>query len=261
MIRFTARLLLKNKVLWAWPILITIIAVAMAVWGIIEPAPNGSSFVIGLNVKIPGSVFVMQLVSLITLISIIGLPTHFSKNIEADRAALILSKPISRTDLFLSDYAAMLVVSLFYTFITIVILAVLVGFEAGVLPVQMFLTFLIFLPLYLLGFYIAILFFLIITNSYLGSVLLGYILIPLLSSLFLNAENVLGFIGFSSATMQTILDFFSYLIPSVSGMERIMQTAIAQGFSAIDGGFFTFVLASFLPFFLAGWYIMERKQF
>jgi len=36
---------------------------------------------------------------------------------------------------------------------------------------------------------------------------------------------------------------------------------MAQGFSAIDGGFFAFVIASFLPFFLAGWYILERKQF
>lgn len=221
MTKFTVRLLLKNKVLWAWPIIVLLVAVIAGWHGEIQSAGNSYSFLIafGDSPPIPGGFIINGLIGFLILIAVIGVPTHFSKNLDPERASLILSKPVTRTEFFLSEFIGVLIVTVFYTLITDIILAVLLLAKAGIFPHRLYLAILLYIPLYFLAIYISIVLLLILTNSYLASVLIAYFFIVPLSGLLYRAEP---FLGWDSELMVNIANGLSYIIPSTSGVERLM---------------------------------------
>lgn len=261
MISLTLRTLFKNKVLWAWPILFLLFVLAVFYWGGVSSAQNSYSFTLVMGgANIPSSMVIPQLTSFVVLLSIIGFPSHFSKNLKPERGSLLLSKPISRTELFFSDFAAMLTVAFSYTLVSIILLAVLVGFEAGIFPVQFFIALLLFLPLLLLTYYITIVLFLILTNSYLAGALLGWIVTGF-SSIFFNIEQFMKIFGFDSDFAYGVIDVLSFLIPSAGGVEQLLEQVYSGGFAAFDGGLFAFILASCLPFGILSYYLYLNKEF
>lgn len=261
MIRFTVRTLLKNKTLWAWPGIIILFVLAIFTWGGISADPSSPSYFIQLaNLNLPASTVINQIVSLIILISIIGIPTHFSENLKPDRASLLLSKPISRTELFFSDFAGMFIFSFIYTVITVVLIGLLTAIQGPIFPIQHFLALLIFLPLTLLTFYITIVLFLILTNSYLGAVLLGYFLTGF-SSLFINVDQFLQIFGLTDTWFEFLLQVLAYLIPSAEAFQQIMRQIFNSGFSSIDLSLLGFAFVSCLPFSLLGYYLFRKEQF
>ncbi|MDZ7683638.1 MAG: hypothetical protein U5J63_18480 [Fodinibius sp.] len=196
MIRFTLRTIFKNKVLWAWPGIFLLFAATTFYWGGVSPTTQGASFTFTFgNATIPAGIVMSQITSFVVLMGIIGFPNHFANALKPERASLLLSNPISRSEFFFSDFAAMLTVAISYTFLSIIPMALLLGIEGGIFPVQFFLTMLIFLPLQLLTFYITIVFFLIITNSYLAGALLGWIVTGF-SSLFLSIGQDFRNVGY-----------------------------------------------------------------
>lgn len=261
MIRLTLRTLFKNKILWAWPGLFLLFILATFYWGSIAPAQNSYSFtfVMG-DLNIPSGMVMSQLTSFVVLLSIIGFPNHFAKNLKPERGSLLLSKPISRTEFFFSDFAAMLTVAVTYTSVSIILLAVLLGLKAAIFPFQFFIALLLFLPFLLLTYYITIVLFLILTDSYLAGALLGWILTGF-SSLFFNIEPFMKMFGFDSDFAYGVVDALSYLIPSAGGVERLLQQIYSGGFSAFDGGLFAFILASCLPFGILSYYLYLNKEF
>jgi len=261
MIRYNLRTLLKNKVLWAWPIVYFLFTLVIFAWGDITSAQNSYSFILVLGgVHISSSMFISQFVSITTLITVVGLPSHFFKNLKSERAALLLSKPISRSDFFLADFASVMILAFFYTFICIMLLAILMAVKAAIFPFQLFLGFLLFLPLLLLTYYITIVLILILTNSFLGAVFFGYFLTGF-SSLFLDIKQIFRFFGIKSKLAHVAITLLSYLIPSAEGAERILNQIFSGGFTAIDGSLFVFVLVSCLPFGLLSYYLFLKKEF
>lgn len=262
MIRFTVRTLMKNKILWSWPALVFLSVAAIFTWGDISSAQNSYSFIIHLGeLKIPAGLFINQfLLSLITLIAIISMPSHFAANLNPRRAALLLSKPISRSEMYLSDFAAMLVTSVLYSLLTILLLAVLVGIKAAIFPYQLFLGLLILLPLILFCYYLTITLFLLLFNSYLAAVVLGYFLTGF-SSLLLNIEPFLQLIGWDGTLGGAALTACTFIIPSSGGFQQLMENLLAGGFAVIDGGLLLFALTTCLPFGLLGFYFFQKEEF
>lgn len=261
MIRLNLYQLFKNKTLWAWPGLFLLFVVAMLYWGDIGAAQNSYSFTVILGGgEIPMSIVMSQLMSLVILICIIGLPNHFSKNLTPERGSLLLSKPISRSEFFFSDFISVSAVLFSYTIISVVLMAILLGIKAAIFPVQFFLGQLLFFPLLIMTYYISIVLFLILTESYLGGALLGWIVTGF-SSVFLNSDKILSMLGFQSEFASIFMDVLSYLIPSAGGIQELIRQVYSGGFSAIDGGLFAFVLASCLPFALLSYYLLQKKEF
>lgn len=261
MIRYIQRTLVKNKVLWAWPGLFFLFALVIFIWGDISSAQNSYSFLISLGaLTLPSQMVISQLISIVVLFGIIGLPSHFADNLKSDRASLLLSKPISRSEFFFSDFAAMLSVTFSYTLICVVFLALLTGIKGAIFPYQFFITLLFFMPLLLLTYYVAIVLFLVVTHSYLAGALLGWLVVSF-SPFFLNAGQYLDMFGIQSTVIHGILGILSYTIPSAGGIEQLIQGMLRNGFSAFDGGLWVFSLASCLPFGLLGYYLFRKKEF
>lgn len=262
MIQFTLRSLLRRKVLWVWPGLFLLFAVVIISWGDISSAQNSYSFMIMIGeAPLPSGIIISQFfISFVTLIAVIGMPGHLAENIKPERASLILSKPISRAELYFSDFVAMLIFSFFYTLISVFLLAIPVAIQAMVFPFQLFGALLLLLPLLLLTYYITIVFFLLLTNSYLGSVLLGYFLTNF-STLFLDTGNLLNMFGLDTPFAENLIAVLSYIIPSAGGMQQILESVLSNGFSSFDGGLFLFSLASCLPLLALGYYLIRKKEF
>ena len=261
MIRFTIRTILKNKILWAWPGIFVLFAAATFYWGGISPSAEGASFVFNFGkASLPSGMVMSQITSFVVLMGIIGFPNHFAKALEPERASLMLSNPISRSEFFFSDLAAMVTISLAYAFLSVFPMAILLGIEGGIFPMQFFLTMLLFLPLLLLTYYVTIVLFLILTDSYLAGALLGWIVTGF-SSLFLNIEKVLTTFGINSETIHTTMDVLSFLIPSSAAIQQVMQAAYGGGFTAIDGSLLAFALATFLPMTALSYYLYLNKEF
>ena len=126
MIRYTIRTLLKNKTLWAWPGIFILFVIVITIWGGVSADPSGYSYAINLGgVPLPTGIVINQLVSITILIAIIGIPTHFSEHLKPERASLLLSKPISRDELFLSDFAGVFAFCFAYTLISVLLLTLL----------------------------------------------------------------------------------------------------------------------------------------
>lgn len=282
MFRFNVELLLRNKVLWAWPIIAVLLAAAVGFYGEIQSAGNSYSFLLafGDGNSFPSGFIINGLIDFLILIAVIGIPSHFSKNLDSERASLILSKPIDRTDFFLAEFGAVMTVSLFYTLITDIVLAVLLFIEAGIFPFQLYLAILFYIPLLIFAIYVSIALLLILTHSYLAGVLIAYLLIVPLSGFLLNAETFLNMFGFNSGLMVTLTDGLSYLVPSAAGVEQLMSGfrgpaagdgagsidqmmagVLHEGLVVFDWQLFGFVLISCLPFFLLSFYLMRRKEF
>lgn len=261
MIPFTLHTLFKNKVLWAWPGLFLLFVIFVFIWGDVSSAQNSYSFMITLgDVDLPSGMVLTQLLGFVVLFAIIGLPNHFAENLKSERASLLLSKPISRTELFFSDFAAMMTITFFYSVISVLILAVLTVFKAAIFPVQLFIALVLLLPLLMLTYYITIVVFLILTNSYLAGAILGYMFTGF-SSVFLDSSRFLDMLGWDSGFAHTIVEIFSYIIPSSGGIQQLLQGIYHNGFSGFDGGLFAFVIASCLPFGLLGYYLFLNKEY
>ncbi|MDZ7658955.1 hypothetical protein [Fodinibius sp.] len=261
MIRYTLRTLLKNKTLWAWPGIFMLFVVAITVWGGVSADPSSYSYAINLGgLPLPTGIVINQLVSITILISIIGIPTHFSENIKPERASLLLSKPLSRSELFFSDFMGVFTFCFAYTVISVLLLAVLTTVHGVLFPLHHAIAIIVFLPLILLTYYITIVLFLILTNSYLGAVILGYFLTDF-SALFLNADQFLQMFGLTDTWFETLLQILAYLIPSSEAFQQIMSQIFDSGFSGVDISLLGFAFVSCVPLALLAFYQFRKKQF
>ncbi|NGP87502.1 hypothetical protein [Fodinibius halophilus] len=261
MIRFITRTIFKNKALWSWPAIVLLFVLAIMYWGDIAAAQNSYSFSVQVgDLNLSAAMVMSQIIGLITLVCIIGFPNHFSQNLKSERSSLILSKPISRSDFFFSDLAAVSIVAVAYTLITLLLLAIMLAIKAAIFPFQFFLGILLFLPLLILTYYITIVLFLTITNSYLAGAILGWFITSLSAGL-LKIEKLIDLFGIESELFRYFMVALSYIIPSAGGVEELLKQIYSGGFSALDGGLLAFILVSCLPLGLLSLYIFRKKEF
>lgn len=158
MIRFNCRQLLKHKALWFWPGLYLLFILAIIIWGSIEPATNGPFLITLGQFPIPVWAFMFQALAGIVIICVIAYPKHYADTLDPERASLIFSHEVSRTEFFFTDFASILWVSFLYTLFMVVVIAILAGIEAGVFPIQFYVASLIVCPFYILCYYISVVF-------------------------------------------------------------------------------------------------------
>ncbi len=289
MFRFNTKLLLNSRIIWIWPVAAIVIAFIVGYYGDIQSAGNSYSFLLTFSNSppFPSGLFIPGLIGFFILIAVIAVPSHLNKNLEPERAALIFSKSITRSDFFFSEFASVMAVVVGFTLFTDIALAVLLFAEAGIFPLQLYLAVLLFLPLYFFVTYVSIVLLLILTRSYLASVLIGYLVVPFISAVLLRLEFFFNLLGWNSDFLLGLADVLSYFIPSSQGVEALMSDFEAggsveinvdngsvgeafysvtsgvflDGFAAFDWQLFGFVLVSCLPFFLLSYYLMTRKEF
>lgn len=245
MFQFNVKLLLNNRILLVWPLTAIVAPFIIGFTGSAESAIASYSFVSGIFL----------------FLAVISIPSHLNKNLKRDHAALLFSKPVSRSQFFFSEYGAVFAVTFLYSLIAAVAFTILHLLGTGTFPFQFFLGVIIFTPIYFIVVYITIFLLLLVTDSYLGSVLAGYIVIPLVSVYLLKSEKFLTMIGWDTDFLLLLSDILSYLIPSVMSIDLITQQIITKGFTAFDWQLFGFGLLSCIPFLLLSYYAMIRKEF
>ena len=255
MIRFTMRQLFKNGMLLAWPVLAAAFVLIALLFGSTEAA-GSNSFVITFTDKfsLDSAMLTMQSFSVIWLIAMVSLPTHLVENLQPERASLLFSKPLSRTDFFVSDIAGVLITASLYSLFTALVIGLYVGFTASVLPVN-FLIATLCIPLYMLALYAAISFMVYLTESYMASVFVVFALQPISMILFSFDELMPA----SGGTLKTIANVLNFIIPSTGAAQSLISKVLNN--ASFDLALAGHVIISSLPFFLISYYIMTQKEF
>jgi len=255
MIRFTMHQLFKNSILLAWPILaITFVLIAL-IFGSTEAAGN-NSFVITFtdNISLDSSMLTVQSFSIIWLIAMVSLPTHLVENLQPERASLLFSKPLSRTDFFISDIAGVFIITSLYALITALVFGLYAGMTASIFPVS-FLKAILCIPLYMLALYAAISLMVVLTESYMASVFVVFALQPISMVLFSFDELMPA----SGGMLKAIAGVLNYTIPSTGAAQSLISKVLNT--ASLEPALAAHVLISTLPFFLLSYYVMTKKEF
>lgn len=255
MIRFTIRQLFKNGMLLAWPVLTIIFVMIALIFGSTEAAGT-NSFVITFtdNFSIDSSMLAVQSFSIIWLIAMVSLPTHLVENLQPERASLLFSKPLSRTDFFLSDIAGVLIITSVYALITALAFGLYAGMTASIFPVS-FLKAILCIPLYMLALYAAISLMVVLTESYMASVFVVFALQPISMMLFSFDELMPA----SGEILKAVAGVLNYTIPSTGAAQSLISNVLNT--SSLNPVLAAQVIISSLPFFLISYYLMTKKEF
>lgn len=284
MIKYNLKLLFNNRILIIWPAAAVLLAILGGIFSNIQPAGNSYSFLVstGMGVGAPSGMIISGLIGFFVLIAVIAVPSHLNKNLKPEQAALIFSKPVSRSDFFFAEFGAVLIITLLYSLVTVIALAVLLLIEAGIFPFQLYLAMLLFIPLYFLAIYISIVLFLVLTRSYLASVFIGYLVIPFIASILLRLEFIFKIFGWESGVWLKVGKVLTYLIPSAAAIDKLIAGTgggsvhveingatldqfftgvLYHGFAAFDWSLFILAIVSCLPFLILSYYLMIHKEF
>jgi ABC-type transport system involved in multi-copper enzyme maturation permease subunit len=269
MIRFTARQIVKHKIMWLWLILSVIAVLVLGIWGHVQTVGTSTPFFLMLgNIPIPVSVLLGTSLAAIVIICIIGYSKYYADALKPQQASLIFSKPVSRTQFYFSNFAATLLVSFGYTFIMGILFAIMIAIKAGTFPVLFYIASLIYVPFYVLVYYISVVFFITITKSRLAGGLIGYFILGastfLLPSSFIYIRHGSGFAGLLtnlSPIWQGVTYFFRYIIPSASGVQQLWLPVLNQGFGMFHWELFGFIIATCAPFFIVSYLLIARREF
>ncbi|MTI89548.1 MAG: hypothetical protein FH748_16460 [Balneolaceae bacterium] len=266
MIRFTLAHIKHNYVLMVWPALVILFVIAAAIWGTIEPkGAYDFELLFGNHFPLDSAQTGLHMMSFVVLNLMIGLPIHLAENLKKERAAIILTKPISRIEFFLGDIAAVFIIMLIYAAISIVAIATYTMLFAGIMPVSLILAMLCY-PLLAFMYYATINLVLMISRSSLMAVFLVFIIGPLSSILFM-ADKTFPAFGIQSELIIQIGDMLGYVIPS-AGAVTILYSFLLKGASDLSliADAFTLkmmvqLFTSALPFLGLSYYLFRRKEF
>jgi ABC-type transport system involved in multi-copper enzyme maturation permease subunit len=270
MIWFTARQIVKHKIMWVWLILSVLFVLVVGFWGDIQmTADNTPALIINGAVPIPGSLLLLSSLSAIVIICIIAYSKYYADALKPQQAVLIFSKPVSRTQFFFSNFTAVLLVSFLYTLFMGILFAIVTGIKAGAFPILFYLASLIFVPFYVLVCYVSVVFFITITKSRLAGALIGYFILEASSFLIptsfitLHAHKSVTITGLPhfSPYWRGVVYFFRYIIPSSSGVKQLWMPVLHNGFGMFQWELFGFIIATCAPFFIISYLMATRREF
>lgn len=264
MTRYILNQLLRNKILLVWPglffaafFLFMIYATTNHVSGV------GYVFEFG-ELIMPAEMIMSVLTGIVVLVVLIALPTHLIINTEPGRASLLLTKPISRTDFFISDLSAVAIITIAYSIFSILLFALFFLIKGTVFPGSILMG-LAVLPLTVLAYYINILLLGLLFKNYLLTVFFCYILAALSNFLF-SAGDLFAGAGIELGSVFVLMDTVQYLIPGVGPASAMSDSFFRSAGQSIDLSFLNIGLlahyfVSLIPF--TGWafYIMKNRQF
>ncbi len=264
MTRYILNQLLRNKVLLAWPGAILLFFLLFMVYASTGYAGEaGYIFEFG-EAALPAGFLMTALTGVILLIVLIALPTHLITNTEPGRASLLLTKPISRTDYFLSDLSAVAIITFGYSIFSIALFALFFLIKGTVFPVSILLG-LAALPFTVMAYYINILLLGLLFKNYLLTVFFCYILAGV-SNLLFSIREVLTGSGIEPGTMITILEMAQYVIPGVGPSSAVSEGLFNSGAHGLDLSILSFGLiahyfVSLIPFTAWAYYIIRNRNF
>lgn len=118
MTRFITIKLIRNKILMAWPLL-TLISVVLLLWyGDANISDQRVATIHLGDLILPQWQIVTSYINLIGLIVLISFPAFLIENLQPERASLIFSKSVSRSQFFGSAFAGSMIVTVFYSVIS-----------------------------------------------------------------------------------------------------------------------------------------------
>jgi ABC-type transport system involved in multi-copper enzyme maturation permease subunit len=270
MIWFTVRQIVKHKIMWVWLILSVLMVLVIGIWGNVQTAAGNIPLLVMIGKgTIPATMLLRPSLGVIIIICIIAYSKYYADVLKPEQAVLIFSKPVSRTQFFFSNFTAVLLVSLLYTLFMGILFAIVTGIKAGSFPILFYLAGLIYVPFYVLVYYIAVVFFITITKSRLAGALIGYFILGvspfLLPTSFItrHAHSAITITGLPqlSPYAKGVVYFFRYVIPSSSGVKQLWLPVLHNGFGMFHWELFGFIIATCAPFFIISYLMAARREF
>jgi ABC-type transport system involved in multi-copper enzyme maturation permease subunit len=268
MIWFTARQIIKHKIMWVWLLLSVLLVLLIGIGGDVQMGAQNGPFLISVGTLfLPVSILLAVSLTVIVIICIIAYSKYYADALKPRQAALIFSKPVSRTQFFFTNFTAVLLVSFLYTFFMGIIFAIMVAIKAGIFPILFYIACLLLVPFYVLVYYISVVFFITITKSRLAGGLIGYFilgastfLLPA-SFIFVHTQTQLTRLGDISPYLRGVIYFFRYVIPSASGVQQLWMPVLQNGFGMFHWGLFGFIIATCGTFFIISYLLVVRREF
>lgn len=264
MTRFITIQLLRNKILMSWPAM-TLLCVLLLLWygDAVISDERGAAIQVG-NLMLPQWQIVTSYITLIGLIVLISFPAILIENLQPERASLLLSKPVSRTQFFGSAFAGSMIVTVLYTILTAGLVLFLFLVKGAGVPGTL-LRGILALPLLVLPYFVTVLVLAVITNNYLVTFFLGYI-ITSLSTFLLVAEGLFTASGIESPLLFLAIATGNYVLPGVGpAYELLSFFSNPDSFTNDGGSNLTSVsfhyLVSMLPFTGLSYYWINKQEF
>ena len=264
MTRYILNQLIRNKILMVWPGMFLIATLLLMIY-----ASTGFTDGIGYVIEIgefvmPVEILMTVLTGSVVLIVLIALPTHLIINTEPGRASLLFTKPISRTDFFISDLSAVAIITFAYSIFSILLFALFFLIKGTVFPGAILIG-LAVLPLIVLAYYINILLLGLLFKNYLLTVFFCYILAAMSNFLF-GVEDLFTAAGIELGSVLVVIDIAKYLIPGVGPASALSESFFRSSGEALNFGFQNFQLLfhyfiSLIPFTAWAFYIIKKKKF
>ncbi len=268
MIRFTALQIVKHKIMWVWLILSILLVLIIGIWGDVHTTAKNFPILISMGSTSIPAIFILGFsLTVIVIIDIIAYSRYYADALKPAEAALIFSKPVSRTQFYFSNFAAVLLVSFLYTLFMGILFAILTGIKAGSFPILFYIACLIYVPFYVLVYYISVVFFITITKSRLAGALIGYFILGASTLLlpasfnFIHRHTVLTGLGHFSPAARGAVYFFRYVIPNAFGVQQLWIPVLNHGFGMFHWKLFGFIIATCAPFFIISYVIIARREF
>ncbi|MDZ7758582.1 hypothetical protein [Rhodohalobacter sp.] len=264
MTRFITIQLLRNKILMAWPAM-TLLCVLLLLWygDAIISDQQEAAIQIG-NLMLPQWQIVTSYITLIGLIVLISFPAFLIENLRPERASLLFSKPISRTQFFGSAFAGSMIVTVLYTIVTAGLVLIFFLVKGAGVPGTL-LVGILALPLLVLPYFVTVLLLAIVTKNYLITFFLGYV-ITALSTFLLVAEELFIASGIESQLLFIAITTGNYVVPGVGPAYELLSIIVNPESITVDEGLnFTSIslhyLASMVPFTGLSYYLINKQEF
>lgn len=264
MTRYILNQLLRNKILLVWPGMFLVLFLVFLIYATANHMPGiGYVFEIG-EAILPAEVVLSVMTGAVLLIILIALPTHLITNIEPGRASLLLSRPVSRTDFFVSDLSAVAIITFGYSFFSIALLALFSLVKGVVFPVPVLMGLAVF-PFIVMAYYINILLLALLFKNYLVTVFLCYVFAGL-SGLLLNLRDLIAESGVEPGALVQIFEMLQYVIPGAGPASAVSEgfyraESFAAGMEIVSFGLIVHYLFSLVPFTGWAYYIIKKRQF
>jgi len=264
MTRFITIQLLRNKILMAWPVL-TLISVVVLLWyGESNISDQGEAAIQIGDLILPQWQIVTSYINLIGLIVLISFPAFLIENLQPERASLIFSKAVSRTQFFGSAFAGSMIVTVLYSVISAGLILVFFLIKGAGVPGTL-LVGILALPLLVLPYFVTVLLLSVITKNYLITFFLGYV-ITALSTFLLVAEGLFDASGVESQLLFAAIATGNYVIPGVGPAYELLSFIVNPVSVTVDGessivSVSLHYLISMLPFTGLSYYCINKQEF
>lgn len=226
-------------------------------FGEIQMYVSGSFSMSLQGISLTASSLLLQLGFILSFMSILGFSKTFLDILEEGNLAMLLSKPISRTEFILKNTWSVIILTFLYCICTGFLFSILFLLKNASIPYQ-FIVAILFLPVAILALYSIILFCSLILESYAVTVFFTFIYTFAIHPWLLNSDILVFRYGVKNSILLTIIDILTLILPNTFGAINLMGDWLEGDFTF--RGFLAIAISIF-PVFLLTILIMNKKEF